>query len=150
MTANVKPSSGKDPRARDLGAIHAMRKELALSEECYRARVSQVSGGRTDSAATLNGRERATLIEQFKSLGAGRKAGRPARPALTAQQRKVRAMWLALAETGAVKDRSENGLAAWLKTRFGVDALQWLKPPDTGRAIEQLKRWTERTEEPSS
>ncbi|MBP2231791.1 hypothetical protein J2847_005110 [Azospirillum agricola] len=148
MTGNVKPSA-EAARRRDLAAIHAMWKELALSEDCYRARVSQVSGGRTDSAGALTTRERVTLINALKGLGAGQKRGRPVRPALTQQQRKVRAMWLALADSGAVSDRSEAALAAWLKTRIGVDALQWLQPADAGRAIEQLKRWTERTGEPT-
>ncbi len=149
MTENVKPSGVKDARRRDLAAIHAMCKELALTEECYRARVAQVSGGRSDSAGDLSQRERAALITMFKELGAGAKRGRPVRPTLTAQQRKVRAMWLALADAGLVKDRSEGGLSAWLKSRFGVDALQWLQPPHAGNAIEQLKRWNDRAGEPS-
>ncbi|WP_372400269.1 regulatory protein GemA [Azospirillum sp. HJ39] len=145
MTATVKPSDAR--RSGDLKAIHAMRRELSLAEDCYRARVLQVSGGRTDSAGELKPAERAKLIEQLKGLGAGKKhRGRPARPALTPQQRKVRAMWLALADAGAVTDRSEAALAAWLKSRIGVDALQWLQSADAGRAIEQLKQWTDRIE----
>ncbi|AWB06797.1 regulatory protein GemA (plasmid) [Azospirillum humicireducens] len=145
MTAAVKSDAR---RSADLRAIHAMRRELALTEDCYRARVSQVSDGRTDSAGNLRAPERAKLIEQLKGLGAGKKRrGRPARPALTAQQRKVRAMWLDLADRGAVTDRSETALAAWLKSRIGVEALQWLQPADAGRAIEQLKRWMDRLEE---
>ncbi|MBP2301289.1 regulatory protein GemA [Azospirillum picis] len=146
MTSTVKPSDAR--RSADLKAIHAMRRELSLTEDCYRARVSQVAGGRTDSAADLTARERSTLIEQLKGLGAGKKLrGRPLRPALTPQQRKVRAMWLDLADKGVIGDRSEAALAAWLKSRIGVDALQWLQPADAGRAIEQLKRWTDRVEE---
>lgn len=147
MTAAVKSDAR---RSNDLKAIHAMRRELALTEDCYRARVFQVSDGRTDSAGKLWPAERAKLIEQLKGLGAGKKRrGRPVRPALTAQQRKVRAMWLELADRGAVTDRSEAALAAWLKSRIGVEALQWLQPADAGRAIEQLKRWMDRLEETS-
>lgn len=150
MSRNVKPSGDADRRKRDLAAIHAMRKELALSEDCYRSRVRQASGDRTDSAGELTAPERTALINQFRSLGAGRRGtSRPARPALTPQQRMVRGLWIALAEAGAVEDRSERGLAAWLKARFGVETLQWLQPPEAGQAIEQLKKWGNRVGEAS-
>ncbi|KAA0678095.1 regulatory protein GemA [Roseomonas genomospecies 6] len=149
MTAHVKPSADAGRRTKELAAIHAMKRELALSEECYRARVSQASGGRTGSAGDLTQRERTALIDGLKGLGAGQKRpgggrSRPVRATGTPIQGKVRALWIEVHKAGGTEDGSEAALGSWLGRQFGVQALQWLDNATAARAIEQLKGWLKR------
>lgn len=140
----------KDPktrRTRDLATIHAMRKELALTEECYRARVRQVSGGVCDSAGALDEAGRSALIAELRRLGAGKDAARR-RPrfADSDQLRMIRGLWLELVELGAVEDRTEAGLAAFVK-RQTKQEIGRLPLDQAGKVIEALKGWRRRVGE---
>lgn len=137
-----------DPRRNNqLKAIHALRRELALTEECYRALIHRFSNGRTDSSAKMSVPERDLVIKHLRSLGAGAKPPGTARakhPADSDVARKVRALWLTLWNLGVVPDRSEEALAAFVRRQTKVDALQWLRPQDAYKVIEGLKVRAER------
>ena len=126
-------------RNRQLAAIHAMAKELALTEDSYRARVSAASGGRTGSAGELSGTERADLIKTLKGLGAGKKG----RYRETPQVKMIRALWLELADLAAVQERSEAAIAAFVRRQTGQD-LGRLSAAAAGQVIEALKSWRQR------
>jgi len=142
MTATTDPR-----RANQLKAIHALRRELALTEECYRAIIHRFSAGRTDSSAKMSLSERDLVIKHLRSLGAGAKPAKGARanrPADSDIARKARALWLTLWNLGLVPDRSEEALAAFVRRQTKVDALQWLRPQDAYKVIEGLKARAER------
>ncbi|MBR8657898.1 regulatory protein GemA, partial [Achromobacter sp. Marseille-Q0513] len=56
----------------------------------------------------------------------------------------VRALWLFLHQLGAVKNPSEEALAAYVKRIAKVDALQWTNGNQTEALIETLKKWAMR------
>ena len=57
-----------DPtRARDLKLIHAARRQMAWTEETYRAILERVTG--KASAALLNAKERKAVLDDFARLG---------------------------------------------------------------------------------
>lgn len=73
-------------RKRELTLIHIARTQLGLDEVTYRAKVSRLTGGRTDSAGGMDAMERDSLLAEFKGAGwvpttpkrAGRGPGKPA------------------------------------------------------------------------
>lgn len=66
-----------------------------------------------------------------------------------AQSKKIRALWLDMAETGIVKNPSEAALAAYVKRLTGVDTLQWLSTEQASTVIETLKKWQKRMSKPT-
>lgn len=60
------------------------------------------------------------------------------------QSRKIRALWLEMADAGIVRDRSEQALARWVKRETGVSALRWLSNEQASHVIEKLKKWQHR------
>lgn len=137
-----------DPRrTREIAAIHAMAKELALAEESRRAIILRFSKGRTDSSKHLDGAERGQVIEELKRLGAGKRGNRPkgARPH-DAQEtsRKARALWIALWHLGVIGDNSDDALAAFVRRQAGVDDPRFLRPADAHKVIDGLKAMASR------
>jgi hypothetical protein len=139
-----------DPHARrrDLAAIHTAKKLLALSDESYRDLLERLTGKR--SSADLDAPGRAAVLQEFRRLGfrplaapAPKRAGTRAR-ADDPVARKMRALWLSLWHLGAVRDPSENALAAFAKRIAHVDALQFLPPARARKIVEALKDWCNR------
>lgn len=133
------------PRDRLIRLLHVARRDLAMAEDSYRALIVQVSGGRASSSKDLRVDELEAALTHMKRCGFRVKAGNGAashRPlASDDQSRKIRALWLELAATGAVRDPSEAALAAFVRRHTGVEALQWLTSHQASRIIEHLKRW---------
>lgn len=135
-----------DRRQQDIRLIHVAARELRLSRDDYEAVLLAVCGVR--SSADLDGAGRAKLLAHFKKLGFTVKPKKPSRAlANDAQSRKIRALWLSLADAGVVRNRSEAALASYAKRQCGVDALQWLTASQAQALIESLKRWLTRTTE---
>ncbi|HRJ61021.1 MAG TPA: regulatory protein GemA, partial [Azospirillaceae bacterium] len=159
-----------DPaRQRDIRAIHAMRRELALAEDSYRAIIARMTAGRVGSSADMTPDERRRLLDELRRLGAGKKTAprktanrrdgpltpapspargegrnRPFRPANTKQQAMIRGLWLELAALGAFKDASEAALADYVRRQAKVDALQFVSADMAQSVIGGLKGWLAR------
>lgn len=153
-------------RRKDLAAIHAMRKELALTEDSYRAIVSRVSNGQTDTSAELSPSQRGALIEEMKRLGAGRKnkkspgaggvprttrGGRPRDPragrrpiAPGNQQAKIRALWLGLYHLGEIADPSEAALDGFVQRMTKISSARFLRADAADKVIKALRGWATR------
>lgn len=132
-----------------------MARELAMTDDCYRALILGVSGGRTDSSGVLTPGERQAVIGRLRDLGAGRRGkqrrqdGAAATNGRTTQTMppradspealKARALWLALWHLGELADGSEVALAAFAERQTGVAALQWVRGEDASRVIDALK-----------
>ena len=142
-------------RQADLQKIHIAKKQLGLSEDDYRAAVSLVSKGKTDSAGELDAQGRAALLAHFKRAGfkprkPATKSHQPAKPDLPIgddrdQVKKIRSLWIELHEFGAVRNSSEAGLAAYVKRIKGKEHPKFLDIDEASDVIEQLKKWLDRT-----
>lgn len=143
-------SAAPDLRARQLRAIHAMRREIALADDSYRAIVRRMCNGRTDSSKDLTDRERTALCQELQRLGAGRKMAAAAKPRsapparLAPQVGKLRALWLSLWQLGVVRDPSDRAIESFMRRQTGIAAWGWTNAAHLARAIEALKDWCAR------
>ncbi|CAK0772499.1 Regulatory protein GemA [Gammaproteobacteria bacterium] len=149
------PASDKY-RRQELAKIHLAKKDLALSDDAYRAIILGASGNKSDSAATLDGIGRARALARFAELGWQAKSKKsPTRTfsrrlADDPQSRLLRGMWIELHKLGAVKDSSETALCHFVKRMTKVDALEWLSDRQVTIVKKALKDWTKRvTPEPA-
>lgn len=132
-----------NPNARRgmLAKVHMAKKQLAMEDDTYRMmlwdRYEQ------DSAGKLSLQDLGDLIEHMEAIGATYALPEPR----DKQTRKIRAMWLALAEEGVVRDSSEEALRVWVKRQTRVDRLEWLNPAQASQVIEALKQWNDRIED---
>jgi len=144
MPQAPKPAAGPHRRAL-LAKVHLARKELALSEDDYRAILLDVAGRR--SAADCNDAQLVAVVERFKARGwkqaqpKGRSGGKPAdhRPA-----GKARALWISLYHLNAISDPSERALEAFARRQLGCQRMQWADQSMMFRLIEAQKAIAER------
>ena len=127
-----------------LAKVHIAKKALGLDEDSYRAVIERVSGGRATSSGALSLSQLDALLARFKDLG-----WKPAAPTARGRTRdrqsaKVRALWLALAEAGVVRDRSEAALRAYCRRQVGVEDLRFADSEQKSALIEALKGWSAR------
>lgn len=132
------------PRNGLIAKIHIARKDLALSDESYKAVLFGATG--KESCKDMNLKELESVLSRFKSLGF---SGKPARAgkrkmATGAQAKKIRALWLTLHEMGALRDPSEEALASFVARACGVDDLHWITPAQADRTIKALRGWISR------
>jgi len=141
----ARTAANQDARQRLIRLIHVARRELAMDEDTYRALLVQCTG--QDTSARLSVAELDTVLAHMKRRGFKvRHTTRTSKRALaqSPQDKKIRALWLALHQQGAVRDPSEAALAAYVKRIAHVDALQWLNIEQASQIIETLKRWEKR------
>jgi phage gp16-like protein len=130
-------------RIADLAAIHVAKKQLGLDDGTYRAMLSNLTGGRIQSAADATADDRWTIIEHLRRLGFKKI---PPNPTDNAQDRMMRSLHLECVRMGALHDRSERAFLKLVKRVTGVDRLEWLSPEDANKVIEALKSIKRRTE----
>ncbi|HEV2675528.1 MAG TPA: regulatory protein GemA [Aliidongia sp.] len=137
-----------DPtRQAELAKIHVAKKELALADDSYRAIIGRFSAGRTDSSAKLSPRERHAVLDHFETLGFKPSARAPAadrRVDTRPQAQKLKNLWQALWEMGAVYEPSDQALAAFVCRHTSIAALRWNSAADLKVAIDCLKGWCRR------
>lgn len=127
-------------RAR-LAKIHLAKKALAMEEESYRALLRRITG--KDSSAAMEIAELDAVLAEFKRLGFAEKARlRPRKPAPHPHQRKVYALWGALAPY--VKDGSARALRSFCRRQTGVETPEFLDPEQANKVTEGLKAWLKR------
>jgi phage gp16-like protein len=141
-------------RQRLIRLIHVAKRDLSLDDDTYRSILQRF--GRKESSSDLTVPELEQVLEHLKRSGFKvRSKGKPAKPkavkakpsrplAQDAESKKIRALWLFLHELGAVKNPSEEALAAYVKRIAGVDALQWISGEQAERLIETMKKWAMR------
>lgn len=130
-----------------LAKIHIARKDLGLSEDSYRDILYRITGQR--SASGLSNALLTNTLDEFKRLGfktplkeRSRAVSRPLANAPHAT--KIRALWLSLYHLGIIVDPSEAALAKFVQRQTKIAALQWLKPSQSDKVIEALKKWATR------
>jgi phage-related protein len=135
-------------RRTELAAIHIAKKDLALTDDSYRAIVWRFSGEKSDSAGALDTTQRRALLDHFRGLGFERKK-QPARAgkrpmAFSPLASKIRALWLSLYHLGEVESPKEESIAAFVQRQTGVEALQWIDIDKADVVIRALRAWCER------
>lgn len=130
--------------------IHIAKRDLQLDDDTYRQLVITV----TDKSSTRD----MTVPQLDNVLHAMKKRGFKIKSAKKAsstrplddspQSRKIRSLWLEMANAGIIRDRSEAALARWVKRETGVDSMQWLNSEQASVIIEKLKQWQRRVRKP--
>lgn len=135
-------------RTSKIRMIQVAKRELDLSDDAYREAVGRAVKGKS-SCSDCTTLQLDRVIDELKRLGfKPRKpvAAKPKperRPLDTSDEgSKARAVWLLLAEIGAVRDPSEAALNAYVRRQAGVDDLSWVQ--DMLPVIEGLKAWAAR------
>ena len=140
-------------RQRLIRLIHVAKRDLSMDDDTYRAILLRI--GKKASSADLTIPELEKVLEHLKRSGFKVRSksksapkpeqAKPSRPlAQDLESKKIRALWLFLHELGAVKNPSEEALAAYVKRIAGVDALQWISGEQAETLIETLKKWAMR------
>ena len=151
MKSAARTTANQDARQRLIRLIHVGKRELGLDDEIYRALL--MGSVQKDSTSAMSVPELERVLERMKRSGFKVRVksarppaqSRPGRPlAQYPEARKVRALWLFLHQLGAVKNPSEEALAAYVKRIAKVDALQWTNGDQTEALIETWKKWAMR------
>ena len=138
-------TSAQQRRKNDLAMIHIAKSALGLDRETYELTLSNLCNGKT-SSADLDWRERQKVLQHFKTKGWTNKPARKARTTTTMEQDSdevalIRALWLNLHKLGAVKNSSEQAIAAFAKRQYGVGHHKWLDNKQATHMAEALKSW---------
>ncbi len=135
-------------RASKIRMIQVAKRQLAIEDADYRAAIGRAVKGKS-SCSDCTTLQLDRVIDELKRLGF-----RPRKPAnakpkperrpldTSAEASKARALWLLLAELGAVRDPSEAALNTYVLRQTGVDDMHWV--PDMTPVIEGLKAWAAR------
>ncbi|AOX47932.1 gp16 family protein [Pandoraea norimbergensis] len=131
-------------RQRLIRLIHVAKHDLSMDDDTYRDILLRV--GKRSSSAELAIPELERVLEHLKRCGFKvRSKAKPSRAmAQDRQSKKIRALWLFLHKLQAVRNPTEEALAAYVKRITGVDALQWIDGEQAERLIESMKRWAMR------
>jgi hypothetical protein len=135
------------PRNPLLAKIHIARKDLALTEDCYRALLARITGQETSKG--LSRAQVDAVLAEFKRLGwqakPGKGNGQRHRPASDKPEiRKVFALWGDMCRAGIPRTPTRAGLLAYVKRMTGVDDPEWLSPDQARTVTEGLKSWRAR------
>lgn len=136
-------SAVDQPQARknELAQIHIAVTDLGWSDDDYRAVLFAKTGKR--SAGELDGTGRKRFIEHLKACGwTGHK--KPAAPRYSKQQWHALMLWRDLGKAGALTDKSDAALNAFIKGQCGVADLRFLATGQASLVIEALKSWLRR------
>lgn len=145
MSAYPKAGMPSPARNKLLSAIHAAKRRLGLDDATYRDMLERLTGKR--SAGAMHDADLNEVLAHLNIAGGAQRY----RPAVRAQDgpnaalvNKIRALWISLAQLGAVEDRRDAALLAFAERQTGKQALEFLTPIDCNKVIEALKEWAER------
>jgi phage gp16-like protein len=132
---------GPKARKNELAQIHIAIADLGWDDGHYRAVLFAKTGKR--SAGELDGTGRKRFIEHLKACGwTGHK--KPAGPRYSKQQWHALMLWRDLGKAGALTDKSDSALNAFIKGQCGVADLRFLGTSHASLVIEALKSWLRR------
>ena len=119
-----------------LAMVHIAKKQLALTDEDYRAILVRQTGKDSSRDCTTEDLDR--VLREFKRLGWTPKAKSSAisdRPYV----RKIYALWNEAGRVGAVENASKEALRAFVVRQTGKAAPEFLTPAQANSVSEALK-----------
>lgn len=133
-------------RRRHIAAIHAAAAKLGMDTadknpaSDYRTMLLAVGG--KASTTEMDDTALARVVKHLmRTLNPG--AGKP-KPKDGWHAEKIRKLWAELAQLGALKDPTEQGLARFVESQVRVSALRFLNSHQGNRIVETLKAWVAR------
>jgi len=123
--------------------IHVAKRELQMDEETYRQLLNTYSG--VESLREMDIKQLNQILDAMKKIGF--KVRTQKKEKLTAtddQSKKIRSLWLEMADAGFIRDRSERAINVYVHRITGVSRLDWLNTSAASRVIETLKKWQAR------
>ncbi len=122
--------------------VQVAKAQLNLLDDDYRRILFDVAGKR--SAADLDEGQLIAVLKRFESIGFKPQKGKGPRPADHPSAGKARALWISLAQLGAIDNPSEQALESMARRQLGCDRLQWANQSLVYSLIEALKKIAER------
>lgn len=126
--------------------IHIARNDLQMDEDTYRQMLQGLTGKASTKGMDMTQLNR--VLESMKKKGFRIKPAGKAKSGIPLdshpQSKKIRALWLEMADAGVIRDRSEKALTLWVKRETGISALCWLNAEQASSVIEKLKKWQRR------
>lgn len=117
-----------------IAKLHVAKKQLALTDDSYRAILHRVAG--------ITSAREATEVQLLALLKEMRRFGFQDRPNIAtapAHVRKVFAMWRDLAPL--LTDANEAALRGFVRRQTGIERPEWLDGKQAAKVIEGLKAW---------
>lgn len=132
-----------------IAKIHLAKKDLGFDDDRYRALLLGVTG--KDSCKDMTHLELNEVMDAFYKEGfvvtVKKKPSRSGKPTATRVientplQKKIWALWYALADRGLV-DRNKKALNGFIKKQCELESIDWCKADkDARKVIEGLKSW---------
>lgn len=129
-----------------MAMIRVARAQLGMDEEAYRNLLFDTLGKRSLEGSTA--KEQWRVVEELKTRGFQPRPFHKGKKLVSdPQAKKIRALWLTMADCGIVRDRSEKALASCMR-RFTGRTLEDASIKQCQAMIEILKKWFERCEDP--
>ncbi|MGO7341506.1 gp16 family protein [Rhizobium johnstonii] len=129
-----------------LAAIHIARKQLALDDETYRAKLEVITGKTSTKDMTEAERER--VLQVFFKDGSRPKSNRRADGRLKLSGKyagKLQALWISAWNLGIVQNRDDAALVKFAERQTGIEHVRFLRnAADARKAVEALKGWIAR------
>lgn len=143
----AKKETNAQRKARLIRLIHIGKNEIKMPESEYRTLIANVSQGKT-SSKDCTADQLETVLRHMKAQGfqvaVATTGGQVLQQDQSAQQNKIRALWLELHEMGVVRSSDESALNAYC-VKYGGE--NWQNDVYAMRGlIERLKKWKARFE----
>ena len=131
--------------SRLMGMIRVAKAQLGMDEDTYRDFLHNTLGKKTMAGST--GKEQWRVVEALKGLGfQPRPIHKGKELPCDPQAKKIRSLWLTMADCGVVRDRSEQALNSYVR-RITGQTLANATTKQCIKVIETLKSWLDRCED---
>lgn len=134
-------------KARLIRLIHIAKSQIHMNDTEYRTLIANVSQGKT-SSKDCTADQLETVLRHMKAQGfqvaVATTGGQVLQQNQTAQQKKIRSLWLELHEMGVVRSSAESALNAYC-VKYGGEDWQY-DVIAMQKLIERLKQWKARFE----
>jgi phage gp16-like protein len=147
-------SKGEQMKAMEIKLIKMGQAHLGWDDELYRATMARLCGGKTSSTA-LTWQERKALLDYMKANGFVVKSNKPHAGGAGGRawdngMSKLRAIWYALADAGAVKrpettEQLDEAINTWAKRmQPRISHVRFASGVQVQLLIEAAKKWAKR------
>ena len=130
-------------RRNQLVEIHVIRRQTRLDEASYRGRLA---GFGATSSKYLSAADADRLLSRMRDIpGASKPVERRTATASGPYAKSLQRLWITLFNLGEVRNRTDAAMHRWLHGQTKIAHTRFLLDDrDARRAVEGLKKWTER------